>query len=520
MEAVKNLENQTLLGNIARADLDSRVRKTAINKLIDQNLLVKVAMNREEDKDVRKEAAKKLTDQSFLVKVAKKPDKRISINEKGLDYNALQAKSDELEKEEAEVRIEAVLRIEDQAILAEIAKEKYDSPDVLKAVLNKLEDPRLLAEIAKSDPVYWVCVEIIKKISDQKLLADIVKNGKSIDGRRKAINKLDDFVLLSDLAMNDDSEDIREEAIMRLDDQSLLAEIAKNDKSSYVRLAAIKKLKDRNLLNHISTNDVDSEVRQVTDKILRDLILLDKGLDHPATDSEIQHAVDTRNAALIKAIINSTDRAKDWRTDGGRTLLHVAAELNDEELIKILLDKGADVNAQNEFGMTPLHILSSRLIRIHSYFSSNSFRRRMFFSRFRVSHKNFLVDTPLVCLNFLDLDTPMHRRLRFSVFPARFSPVSSAVAALLPVCRRRGRSSPVGKRFWQRAALYAGRGRPAFPPVESGRGSAWPGRVCERFWAAADIVRPPAKSARSAREHSKRDLHSNVGRADGANPNR
>ena len=154
MEAVKNLENQTLLGNIARADLDSRVRKTAINKLIDQNLLVKVAMNREEDKDVRKEAAKKLTDQSFLVKVAKKPDKRISINEKGLDYNALQAKSDELEKEEAEVRIEAVLRIEDQAILAEIAKEKYDSPDVLKAVLNKLEDPRLLAEIAKSDPVY------------------------------------------------------------------------------------------------------------------------------------------------------------------------------------------------------------------------------------------------------------------------------------------------------------------------------------------------------------------------------
>ena len=44
------------------------------------------------------------------------------------------------------------------------------------------------------------------------------------------------------------------------------------------------------------------------------------------------------------------------RTAGGLTLLHLAAEDGEAETIRLLAGRGADVNAPDRFGQTPLHM--------------------------------------------------------------------------------------------------------------------------------------------------------------------
>ncbi|MEQ8192508.1 MAG: ankyrin repeat domain-containing protein [Candidatus Eremiobacterota bacterium] len=78
-----------------------------------------------------------------------------------------------------------------------------------------------------------------------------------------------------------------------------------------------------------------------------------------------------RPEGIINAsIINDTDGGNIWvefsngskirkislrlKPPDGRTYLHVAVEMNDKEYVQSLIDKGADVNAKDKFGYTPL----------------------------------------------------------------------------------------------------------------------------------------------------------------------
>ena len=58
-------------------------------------------------------------------------------------------------------------------------------------------------------------------------------------------------------------------------------------------------------------------------------------------------------AALVKVGFDSN--ARDARTRGGQTPLHVAARNNDLAVVSALVEAGFDPNAQNEKGATPLH---------------------------------------------------------------------------------------------------------------------------------------------------------------------
>lgn len=58
-----------------------------------------------------------------------------------------------------------------------------------------------------------------------------------------------------------------------------------------------------------------------------------------------------RLQSLLQTVtnVNETDRA-------GNTALHVAACCHDGEAVRLLLDAGADMNARNALGFTPLDL--------------------------------------------------------------------------------------------------------------------------------------------------------------------
>ncbi|PAA54585.1 hypothetical protein BOX15_Mlig005281g1, partial [Macrostomum lignano] len=72
----------------------------------------------------------------------------------------------------------------------------------------------------------------------------------------------------------------------------------------------------------------------------------------------LYYAVDSGNALVMKELLDrDTDVQVRWRHGAsGNTALHVAAGKRDLEMVKILCDSGADINAQNNAGQTPLHI--------------------------------------------------------------------------------------------------------------------------------------------------------------------
>ncbi len=58
---------------------------------------------------------------------------------------------------------------------------------------------------------------------------------------------------------------------------------------------------------------------------------------------------------LIASGADVNIKDKDWHGDGCDTPLNAAARINDIEVVRLLIDAGANVNHQGEFGSTPLH---------------------------------------------------------------------------------------------------------------------------------------------------------------------
>jgi hypothetical protein len=147
-----------------------------------------------------------------------------------------------LKSEKWKRRRKAVMKLTDQSVLADIAKND-DDWHVRKAAYERLgNDQSALAEVAKNDEDLRGCYAIVEELTDPSVLADIAKNAKDSWIREAAVNKLTDQSALADVAKNAKDRDIRKAAVWKLTDPEVLADIAQNDSDISVRGEAEKEL--------------------------------------------------------------------------------------------------------------------------------------------------------------------------------------------------------------------------------------------------------------------------------------
>ncbi len=223
------------------------------------------------------------TNQTLLTDIAKDTYvtnvREAAVKNPSINDQALLAKLAKSDKEEGSVRIAAANRLNDkslaQSVFADIIRndEVIESfADARKEAVEHITDQTLLEKVAKNDDDIDVRIAAAEKINDkafaQLVYADLAKNFWSIynsictkrglaqygvgpDGnggivRLIVVDKLNDTELsqriYSDIAKNDDNSNDRKLAVRKFTNQTLLAEIAKSDKDEDVREAAAKRL--------------------------------------------------------------------------------------------------------------------------------------------------------------------------------------------------------------------------------------------------------------------------------------
>ncbi|WP_341816884.1 ankyrin repeat domain-containing protein [Wolbachia endosymbiont (group A) of Agelastica alni] len=67
---------------------------------------------------------------------------------------------------------------------------------------------------------------------------------------------------------------------------------------------------------------------------------------------------ETKNAfeELLKELSENRFQQINEKDAAGCTILHRAAQVSDPEVIKLLIEKGVEVNIKNNYGETPLHL--------------------------------------------------------------------------------------------------------------------------------------------------------------------
>ena len=185
-EAVLRLgsnERETLLA-IAREDAEARVRRAAVKKLFDVELLAERARE-DTDEGVREEAGGRLA--GFAIHGQEAATAEAAVKElHEARHLATVAKSAAL----APVRLAAVARISDAKHLAAVVRECEDNPTRL-AALSRLEDPTLLLSFALKSDQRAVALAAVERIADRDGLEAVAARARVGAAARRARARLD-----------------------------------------------------------------------------------------------------------------------------------------------------------------------------------------------------------------------------------------------------------------------------------------------------------------------------------------
>ena len=136
-----------------------------------------------EDYYIRLQAVRELDDQKALIEIAKTDSSRFVREDAVKKINDISVLRDIANNDsEYYVRKEAVKRfrdkigtIDDESVLIDIAKNDSNY-DVRKEAVKKISDDSVLIDIAKNDSANRVRLAAIKNIDDESLLIDVAKN--------------------------------------------------------------------------------------------------------------------------------------------------------------------------------------------------------------------------------------------------------------------------------------------------------------------------------------------------------
>ncbi len=188
-QAIREIEDATLLAAIAREDEEAAVRKLAIDRLADADALAAIA---EADGDAAvREHARKRASQLWLARAAG--------GDPAVGRRA----------------VEAVAKLGDQRALIELVKRS--GPDAVRR-------------------------EALDRINDARALADVARSNAPADLRAAAIERIDDGELLRAIAIDDTHKDVAMAALVRIADAAALEAVAHKAKVKAVRARARKVL--------------------------------------------------------------------------------------------------------------------------------------------------------------------------------------------------------------------------------------------------------------------------------------
>jgi hypothetical protein len=186
--AVNKITDQNILYKVAIEDLNFEVKIAAFNRITDPNLISKIAIESKEP-ILRLEAVNKITDQRILYEVALEDmsyEVKIAALNWITDPNLINRLA--FESKDPNIRLEAVNKITDQNILYKAALE--DKYDIKIAAMNRL-NPSLLAKLASDFKEINLKLKVVEVLTDQIELMNISQNNDNWDVRKAAFKKLD-----------------------------------------------------------------------------------------------------------------------------------------------------------------------------------------------------------------------------------------------------------------------------------------------------------------------------------------
>ena len=244
LEKISDLTDEVLLTKIAIAVDSPNVYKTAIGKINNQVLLAEI-FHKARGTSTQEAAFDRITDQSLLNKIA--------LDSKY--YTSIRARS--IRK----------LTDPDQATLAKIVKDLrgekgFGSYEIAHAAVERISDQSILTNIAlDSEYSHSIRSDAIRKLNDQATLAKIVFDSitesiteyertgsyKSIIGsaRDAAMDRLMDQDLLKKIVLESRLNDVSIDAVSKVTDQNFLVKIALDETlHTGIRKAAADKISE------------------------------------------------------------------------------------------------------------------------------------------------------------------------------------------------------------------------------------------------------------------------------------
>lgn len=313
LAAVRDLDNQDILGEIAEKDPVFRVRLAAVGKVIGNDVLAAIA-EKDSNIQVRLAAIARIKDQTRLCNLANQvAEERVRLaaveaiaDDGALEYVAINNDSDSvrlaavrrIKKEEhllavaakspgLSSRLEAIHRISSPAILSRVAV-KSGNAELRIAAAGRLgetlADPdeamtkamafpfASLKDLEKPDVLTHAFAAMLK-ISNKAVLSFIARSTAHGLLRAEAMQRISLPDLWRSLALGAEDTRLQAAAVKKLADPAEIYQIARGEGHYRVRITAVHRLKDPAQLFSLVRNDPDYRVRlaalcHISDKAL------------------------------------------------------------------------------------------------------------------------------------------------------------------------------------------------------------------------------------------------------------